>query len=86
MAEYTKLRNKNRGYMKLDVWQKAMQLAKLVWRIVYKENRIEFKLRAQIADSAQSVSSNIAEGYSQRSIKKRILFKIIIDPKNPTLH
>ncbi len=48
--------------MKLDVWQKAMQLSKLVWRIVYKENKIDFKLRAQIADSAQSVSSKYCRG------------------------
>ena len=74
MAEYTKFRNKNRGYMKLDVWQKFMQLSTLVWRIVYKENSIDFKLRTQIADAAQSVSSNIAEGYSRRSINEYIQF------------
>ena len=77
MAEYTKFRNKNRGYMKLDVWQKSMQLSTLVWRIVYKENSIDFKLRAQIADAAQSVSSNIAEGYSRRSINEYLQFLYI---------
>ncbi|MGH7595309.1 MAG: four helix bundle protein [bacterium] len=62
MEEYTKFRNKNRGYMKLRVWHKAIELYKLVCRIVYKDNKIEFKLRAQIADAAQSVSSNISVG------------------------
>jgi hypothetical protein len=30
MMEYTQLRNRNRGYMKLDVWQKAIELYKLL--------------------------------------------------------
>lgn len=72
MEEYTKFRNKNRGYMKLRVWHKAVELYKLVCRIVYQDNKIEFKLRAQIADAAQSVSANISEGYSRRSINEYI--------------
>ncbi len=48
--------------MKLEVWHKAMELFKLVWKVVYQDNKIDFKLRAQIADATQSVSSNIAEG------------------------
>jgi hypothetical protein len=35
MTEYTKFRNKNRGYMKLEVWQKSIELYKLVWKTVY---------------------------------------------------
>ncbi len=77
MAEYTKRRNKNRGYMKLEVWQKAMELHKLVWKIVYVEIKLDFKLRAQIADAAQSISSNIAEGYGRRSIHEYIQFLYI---------
>ncbi len=73
MAEYTKLRNLNRGYMKLEVWQKAMELYALVWKIV-RDAKIDFKLRSQIADAAQSVSSNISEGYSRRSVKEYIQF------------
>lgn len=72
MEEYTKFRNKNRGYMKLRVWHKAVELYKLVCKIIYKDSKIEFKLRAQIADAAQSVSSNISEGYSRRSINEYI--------------
>jgi len=77
MTEYTKRRNKNRGYMKLDVWQKAVDLFNLIWRTVYKDNKVDFKLRSQIADSAQSISSNIAEGYSRRSINEYLQFLYI---------
>ena len=31
MSYETELRNKNRGYIKLIVWQKAMELFELVW-------------------------------------------------------
>ena len=70
----TELRNKNRGYMKLIVWQKAMELFELVWRVTYVESTIDFKLRAQIADAAQSVAANISEGYGRRSLKEYIQF------------
>ncbi len=70
----TELRNKNRGYMKLVVWQKALQLFELAWKLTYVENQIDFKLRAQFADAAQSVSANIAEGYGRRSVKEYIQF------------
>lgn len=68
--EYTQLRNRNRGYMKLEVWQKGIELHKIVWRLVYQEIRLDYKLRSQITDAAQSVSGNIAEGYSRRSIRE----------------
>jgi len=70
----SELRNKNRGYMKLIVWQKAMQLFELVWNIAFHEARIDFKLRSQLADAAQSVSANISEGYGRRSINEYIQF------------
>ncbi len=70
----TELRNKNRGYMKLIVWQRAMQLSELAWKTAYVESQIDFKLRAQFADAAQSVSTNIAEGYGRRSVNEYIQF------------
>ena len=70
----TELRNKNRGYMKLIVWQKAMQLFELVWKIAFVEANIDFKLRSQLADAAQSISVNISEGYGRRSISEYIQF------------
>ena len=74
MGYQTELRNKNRGYMGLIVWQKALELFELVWKLTYVESRIDFKLRAQIADAAQSISANIAEGYGRRSVKEYIQF------------
>lgn len=73
----TQFRNKNRGYMKLIVWQKAMELFQLVWRLTYVESKIDFKLRAQIAEAALSVSANISEGYGRRSVKEYIQFLYI---------
>jgi len=77
MVQYTNLRNKNRGYMKLEVWQKGMELFRIIWKTVYIENKIDFKLRSQIADAAQSVSANISEGYSRRSINEYLQFLYI---------
>jgi four helix bundle protein len=75
MGDYqTERRNKNRGDMGLVVWQKAIELFELVWRAVYVESKIDFKLRAQLADAAQSVSANISEGYGRRSVKEYIQF------------
>ena len=75
MSHYeTELRNKNRGYMKLIVWQKAMNLFELVWKIAYVESKIDFKLRSQFADAAQSISANISEGYGRRSVREYIQF------------
>lgn len=73
MVEYTKRRNINRGYMKLEVWQKAIELYKLIHPVLYNEAKIEFKIRAQIDDAIQSVSGNIAEGYG-RDVRSRSTF------------
>ena len=70
----TELRNKNRGYMNLIVWQKAMDLFELVWKLTFEESRIDFKLRSQVTDAAHSISANIAEGYGRRSVKEYIQF------------
>jgi four helix bundle protein len=70
----TELRNKNRGYMKLIVWQKAIQLFELAWKIAFIEVKIDFKLRSQLADAVQSILANISEGYGRRSINEYIQF------------
>src|SRR5436309_15327666 len=74
MSYQTELRNKNRGYMNLIVWQKAMDLFELSWKLAYVEATVDFKLRSQFADAAQSVSANISEGYCRRSIKEYLQF------------
>jgi four helix bundle protein len=73
----TELRNKNRGYMNLIVWQKAMALFDLAWKVAYVEAKIDFKLRGQFADAAQSIAANISEGYGRRSVKEYIQFLYI---------
>jgi four helix bundle protein len=63
--------------MNLIVWQKAMELFEMVWKFAYAESKIDFKLWAQCADAAQSISSNIAEGYGRRSVKEYIQFPYV---------
>lgn len=74
MIEYTKRRNLNREYMKLEVWQDGILLFKLISKIIFEISKLDFKLRAQILDAAQSISSNIAEGYCRRSINEYLYY------------
>lgn len=74
MAYETNLRNKNRGYMQLIVWQRAIDLFETVFRMAFKDTPVDFKLRSQLVDAAQSVSANIAEGYGRRSAAEYIQF------------
>ena len=74
MSYQTKLRDKNRGYMNLIVWQKAMDLFDVTWRMTHIDTQIDFKLRSQLVDAAQSVSANIAEGYGRRSLPEYLQF------------
>lgn len=67
-------RNINRGFRKLEVWQEAIELYVIVRKKIKVDNSIPFKVKAQIEDSVLSCSSNIAEGYSRRSIKENINF------------
>ena len=57
---YTERRNLNRGFMKLEVWNDAIGLFKLVSVILEKIDKLDIRLKSQILDSAQSISSNIA--------------------------
>ncbi len=55
-----------KGYKDLVVWQKSMQLVKLVYAITDKLPKHEqFILIAQILRAAISIPSNIAEGWSR---------------------
>ncbi len=70
--DYTRRRNLNRGYMKLEVWQRGMDLFELTFRLA---SRVpDFKLKSQFTDSAQSISSNVAEGYGRRSLPEYLQF------------
>jgi four helix bundle protein len=74
MNYQTKLRNKNRGCMNLIVWQRAMDLFQLSWQLTHSGVPLDFKLRSQLVDAAQSVSANIAEGYGRRGINEYLQF------------
>ena len=70
--DYTKRRNVNRGYMKLECWQRGMDLFVQAFRL---SSRLpDLKLRSQFRDAAQSVSANIAEGYGRRSLAEYLQF------------
>ena len=70
--EYTKRRNLNRGYMKLEVWQRGMDLFDLAFRLA--GSVVDFKLKSQFTDAAQSVSANVAEGYGRRTLPEYLQF------------
>src|SRR5712664_3843829 len=70
--EYTKRRNLNRGYMKLDVWQRGMDLFDYAFNLG--SSIRDFKLKSQFTDAVQSAPANVAEGYGRRSLPEYIQF------------
>jgi len=70
--EYTKRRNLNRGYMKLEAWQRGMDLFVMGFRLSAQVT--DLKLKSQFRDAAQSVSANIAEGYGRRPLPEYLQF------------
>jgi four helix bundle protein len=70
--EYTKRRNLNRGYMKLEAWQRGMDLFVMAFRL--SKDVSDLKLKSQFRDAAQSVSANIAEGYGRRSLPEYLQY------------
>lgn len=72
VMEYTKRRNLNRGYMKLEVWQRGMDLFGMAFQLA--TSIADFKLKSQFTDAAQSVPANVAEGYGRRSLPEYLQF------------
>src|SRR6185437_11869759 len=72
IMENTKRRNLNRGYMKLEAWQRGMNLIVMAFRLTARVS--DFKLKSQFRDAAQSVSANIGEGYGRRSLPEYLQF------------
>ena len=70
-------KNINRGYRKLDVWKEAVELYSFVKNELKTLKKLSYKTKAQIEDSALSISSNIAEGYCRRHLKENIQFNAI---------
>jgi hypothetical protein len=58
-----KNKNINRGYRKLDVWKEVIEFDSFINKKMNLLEELPFKIKAQIKDSASSISSNIAEGY-----------------------
>lgn len=73
--EYTKRRNLNRGYMKLEAWQRGMDLFVRAFQLSTEVT--DFKLKSQFRDAAQSVSANISEGYGRRSLPEYLQYLYI---------
>lgn len=73
--EYTQRRNLNRGYMKLEAWQRGMDLFVLAFRL--STGVTDLKLKSQFRDAAQSVSANIAEGYGRRTLSEYLQYLYI---------
>jgi four helix bundle protein len=70
--EYTKRRNLNRGYMKLEAWHRGLDLFVMAFRL--SANVSDLKLKSQFRGAAQSVSANIAEGYGRRSLPEYLQY------------
>jgi four helix bundle protein len=58
--------------MKLDIWQRGMDLFGLAFRLA--EPGGDFRLKSQFADAALSVPANIAEGYGRRTLPEYLQF------------
>jgi len=69
-----KLRNKNRGYKKLDVWSKSVDLYVLVSKRAYNLKNKPYKVINQLIGAAYSVHANIAEGYCRNSLADYLHF------------
>src|SRR5262249_12175283 len=69
---YTQRRNLNRGYMKLEVWHRGMDLFDLAFKLG--SHVPDVRLRSQFTDATQSVSANVAEGYGRRTLPEYLQF------------
>lgn len=59
-------------YRELVVWQKAMEVAKVEYRLAPMLPREEtYGMRSQITRAAASVPANIAEGWTRESVRER---------------
>ncbi|MCR4857996.1 MAG: four helix bundle protein [Bacteroidales bacterium] len=64
-----------KSYRDLQVWQKAMQVAKMIYLLIKQLPREElFALSSQMRRAAISIPSNIAEGQARNSTKEFLQF------------
>lgn len=67
-------KNINRGFRKLEIWKEAIEPYVFITKKIRTLDAVPFKVKAQTEDSIFSVHSNIAEGYSRRSLKENIQY------------
>ncbi len=71
----TEITEKNSNYKRLEVWQKAYDLALFVYDITEKFPKKEsYGLTSQLRRCSVSIPSNIAEGYMRQHPKEYIRF------------
>jgi len=63
-------KNINRGFKKLRVWNDAISLYTLAYKVFSNFPYELKKVAANSIDAAHSISRNIAEGYCRRSLKE----------------
>ena len=68
------LKNKNRGYQQLRVWQDAVEFYNLSSQVFRKFPYELKRVASQAIAASDSVHRNIAEGYCRRSIKEYLNF------------
>ena len=64
------LKNKNRGYQQLRVWQDAIEFYRLTSHVFRKLPYELKRVGSQALAASDSVHRNIAEGYCRRSIRE----------------
>jgi four helix bundle protein len=68
------LKNKNRGYQQLWVWQDAIEFYRLTSQVFRKLPYDLKRVSAQAIAASDSVHRNIAEGYCRKSIREYLNF------------
>jgi len=63
-------KNVNRGFRQLRVWNNSVELYILTFKLLAKFPFELKKTSSNCIDSSHSISRNIAEGYSRRSLKE----------------
>ena len=68
------LKNKNRGYQQLRVWQDSIEFYRQTSRVFRKFPYELKRVASQAIAASDSVHRNIAEGYCRRSIREYLNF------------
>ena len=68
------LKNKNRGYQQLRVWQDSIEFYRLTSHVFRKLPYELKRVGSQAIAASDSVHRNIAEGYCRRSIREYLNF------------